>query len=117
MRVTFTGSGLEQRGQVEGGGVAFDVGVGAQDDLFDALGVEPGQQFPDPQLVRADAVDGADGALQHVIAAVVFPGLLHRHHVAGLLHHADDRRVPAVVTADVALGAAGPAVAGRPRRC
>ena len=108
MRVTLTGSDLEQRRQVQGGGVALDVGVGAQDHLGDALGLEAGEQLPDPQLVRPDPVDGADGALQDVVAAAVLPGLLHRHDVPGLLDHAHDGLVPPGVPADVALGA-GPA--------
>src|SRR5438105_4882970 len=35
--------GLEKPGQVHGGGLALDGGVGAEDHLLDALGVDPHQ--------------------------------------------------------------------------
>ena len=103
MRVTLTPERPEQAGQVHGGGIALDVGVGAEDHLGDPLGVEAGQQLADPQLLGADALDRADGALQHVVAAPVLAGLLDGDDVAGLLDHAEDGRVPPGVAADLAL--------------
>ena len=82
----------------------------------DALVVEAGQQLADPQLVGADALDRADGALQHVVAAVELAGLLDRHDVARLLDHADHRGVAAGVGADVALAALGDVEAARAER-
>src|SRR5699024_5096130 len=58
-------------------------------------------------LVGADALDGADGALQDVVAASELAGLLHRDQVAGFLDHADHGGVTAVVVADAAQGTLG----------
>ena len=94
---------LEQRRQVHGRGVTLDVGVGAQDHLGDAFTVDARQQLADLQLIGADPLDGTDGAHEHVVAAAVLAGLLHGHDVAGLLNHAHDGGVPALVRADRAL--------------
>ena len=102
MRVTLRPRGLEQPAEVHGRGLALDVGVGAEDHLGDPLGVDAGQQLLDPQLIRSDAVDRADRALEHVVATVELVGPLDGDEVAGLLHHADHRRVAAVVGADAA---------------
>ena len=59
------------------------------------------------QLLGTDALDRADRALQHVVAAVELLGLLHRDDVAGLLDHAQDRGVAPVVGAEPARGALG----------
>src|SRR3712207_8936186 len=47
-------SRLEQSGQVHGGRLALDVGVGAQDDLLHAFRLEPGEQLAHAELVRSD---------------------------------------------------------------
>src|SRR5215213_6101247 len=49
--------GLQQPGQVHGGGLALDVGVGGEDHLGDALGVDSGEHLLDPQLLGPDALD------------------------------------------------------------
>ena len=68
------------------------------------------------QLVGSDALDGADGALQHVVAPVELAGLLDGHQVAGLLDHAHDRGVAAGVGADAAQVALGHVEAGLAER-
>ena len=100
---------LEQPAEVHRGGLALDVGVGAEDDLLDALGVEAGEQLLDPQLVGPDALDGADGALEHVVATLELAGLLDGDDVAGLLDHADDACSRGVSRSRSRTG--------RPRRC
>ena len=91
MRVVFSPSGLSEPAEVHGRGLALDVRVGAEDHLGDALRLDAGQQLLDPQLVGADALDRADRALQHVVAAVELAGLLDRHEVPGLLDDAQQR--------------------------
>src|SRR4051794_40412982 len=59
---------LDQRGEVGGGRLALEVRVGGEDDLLDDVVGEPVQQLADAQVVRADAVDGADRAPEHVVA-------------------------------------------------
>ena len=46
MRVDPHAEGLEQPGEVHGRGLALDVGVGGQDHLGDALGVDPARAAP-----------------------------------------------------------------------
>src|SRR6266496_750890 len=46
------------------GRVAFDVGVGREDDFGDALVGNASEQLLDAQLLRPDALDGRDRALQ-----------------------------------------------------
>ena len=69
MRVILHPERLEEPGQVHGGGLALDVGVGGEDHLGDALGVDPAQELLDPELLGADALDRRDRALEHVVAA------------------------------------------------
>src|SRR6266540_1831823 len=99
--------GREQAREVHGGRLAFDVGVGGQDHLADAVGLDPGQQLADVQVVRSDPLDRADRAAEDVVAAAELARLLDRDQVARLLDHADQGgvapRVPADA-ADVALG-------------
>src|SRR6202011_83739 len=65
----------QKAGEIHRGGIALDVGVGTENDLGDALDVQPGQQLTDTQLLRADAFERGDGTLQHVIAAPVLTRL------------------------------------------
>src|SRR4051812_44465417 len=76
---------LDQPGQVGGGRLALQVRVGGQDQLGDRAVGEPVQQLAHPQVVRADAVDGADRPAQHVIATPELPGALDRDDVLGFL--------------------------------
>src|SRR5690606_20617689 len=93
---------LEQPGEVGRGGLALEVGVGGQDDLGDLAVGEPLQQFLDPQLVGADALDRADRAAEDVVATAELAGALDRHDVLGLLHHAQHGRVAPRITTDPA---------------
>src|SRR6266511_3439385 len=84
-------------------GLVLEVRVGGQDDLGDLPAGQPLHQLLDPQLVRPDALDGRDRPAQHVVPAAELPGALDRHHVLGLLDHADRGEVAARVPADPAL--------------
>src|SRR5690606_20295774 len=97
----------EQPGEVERGRLALEVRVGAEDHLGDALGTDPRDQLADPQLLGAHALEVVDRSLQHVVAAAVLAGALHRDDVAGLLHHAQDVGVTPGIRADAAQLALG----------
>ena len=59
----------------ESGGFAFDGGVGGDDDFFDGVFGDAGEEFFDVELVGRDAVNGGDGAAEDVIGAfVLFSG-------------------------------------------
>ena len=84
-------------------GLALERRVGGEDDLLDpAAGrvrlVDPGEELADLEPLGADAVDRADRAVEHVVAAAELAGALDGEHVQRLL---DDAQ-PAVVAARVA---------------
>src|SRR5262249_42537503 len=81
----------------------LQVWVRREDQLGDAAVGQPRHEFPGPQVLRADPVDGADGTTQNMVAAAVFADFLDGRHVLRLLDHADHRRVAARVPADPAL--------------
>ena len=62
------------------------------------------EQLLDAQLLGADALDGADRALEHVVATLELAGLLDGDDVARLLDHADDGRVASWIEQIAALG-------------
>ena len=102
-RVTVIPIDLSMRAKIRCSGFALKVGVGGDDDFLDGAVIEAGEEFPDPQLLRTDARDGINGPAQHVIPAAEGPRALHGQDVFGLLNDTDDRRVTALVAADVAL--------------
>src|ERR1700722_772615 len=103
---------LDQPGEVGRGRLALEVGVGRQDQLGHPAVRQPGHQLLDPQVVRADPVDRADRAAEHVIPAAELADLLHCGDVLGLLDHADDRLIAPGVQADPALLRLGHVPAG-----
>src|SRR6185369_8059802 len=62
--------------------------------------VDPIQQLPDPEPVRADAVDRRDGAVEDVIDAPELGGPLEGEDVERLLDDAQPRLVAAGIPAD-----------------
>src|SRR5450432_1013591 len=94
---------LDQPRQVGGGGFAFKVRVGREDQLGDRPISEPSHELTHPQVVGADALDRADRPAKHVVAATKLPGLLDRDDVLRLLDHANHAQVAPRVTADAAL--------------
>ena len=102
MRVTWSPSGRSSFDEIERGRVALDVRVRRQDDLADVVRLEPGEELPHLDLVRADAVERGERPEQHVVAPPVLARPLHRHQVVRLLHDAEEARVPGGVLADPA---------------
>src|SRR5262249_53221323 len=94
---------LDAPGQVGRGRLSLQVRVRRQDQLRDAAVGQPGHEFPGPQVLRADPVNGADRTTQDMVSAAKFADLLDGRNVLGLLDDADHRRVPARVLADPAL--------------
>src|SRR5919202_417164 len=86
---------FEQPREVGRGGLALEVRVGGEDDLGDLAGGEALHELLDAQVVGPHALDRADGAAEHVVAAAELARLLDRDHVLRLLDDADDRRVAA----------------------
>src|SRR5262249_40745411 len=89
-----------------------------QDDFPDVVRLDAGEELPDLELVGADPVERREGTEEHVIAAAVLAGPLHRHEVVRFLHNAEQPRVPRGVIADPAgIGIrhveAAPAMDGR----
>ena len=83
--------------------------VGGEHDLADRrVGpLHARVELRDLEVLRLDAVDRGERAAEHVVAAAVLVRALDRDHVAGLLDHADQRRVAALVGADRAARALG----------
>jgi hypothetical protein len=107
--------GAEPLGEVVGGGLALDVGVGGHDDLLDLSPAHPLDQLGDAQLLGADAVDRRDGALEDVVEAAELAAALDGQDVERLLDDAELGGVAARVAADaaeVALGDEEAAAAG-----
>ena len=55
----------------EGGGFAFNTGVGRDDDFGDLVVSDAGEEFLNVELVGSDTIDGGDGATENVVGAFV----------------------------------------------
>ena len=104
--------GDDQPGQVGRRRLALEVRVGGDDQLGDGAVHQPGHELLDPQVVGAHAVDRADRAAEHVVAAAELAGALDGDDVLGLLDDAQDVVDAARVAADAALLGLGDVVAG-----
>lgn len=87
---------------VEGGAVAFKVGVGGHDDFGDAAGADAFDEGVDGQIVRLDAFQRGDVAVEDVINPAAQAGLFEADDVFGLLDDTDDVVLAAGVGADAA---------------
>src|SRR5262245_7930576 len=94
---------LEQSREIGRGCFALQIGVGGKDHLGDLAIRQPWHQFADAQIVRADTLDGTDGAAEHVVEAAELSRPLDRDHVLGLLNDTDHRRIASWVAANAAL--------------
>src|SRR5690348_4715994 len=74
---------LDQPGQVGGGRLALEVGVGGQDQLGNRAVGQPGHQLGNTQVIRPDSVDRADRAAEDMVAAPELTDLLNRRDVLG----------------------------------
>jgi hypothetical protein len=91
---------LQQFGEVHGGDFTLVIGIRCKYNFFDAFWLDANEQFTNLQLIGPDAIDGADSAKQHVVAALEIPGAFDGDDIASLLHHAHDGSVPTIVHAD-----------------
>lgn len=90
--------GGDKAAKVHGGLLAFKIGIGGQDNLFDRVVLESGKQFPGTDIVGADALGGGDSAVEDVVKSFIDAGMFQRQDVLRLLHNAD--------LGDIALGIA-----------
>src|SRR5262249_25572928 len=65
-------------------------GARGQDDLLDSAPAHPLQESRDAKLVGSHALQGVEGAVEHVVAPLVVAGLLDRDEVVGRFHHAHE---------------------------
>jgi hypothetical protein len=61
--------GSEAFGEVEAGGIAFDIGAEGDDDLADGAGFEAGFELLDAEIVGFNAAEGGDFASENVVTA------------------------------------------------
>ena len=57
------------------------------------------------QIIGAHMIDGGEDTVEHMVATTELTGALHRQHIAGVGHHADDVLITLVVCADRAQAA------------
>lgn len=91
---------LEFVGKVKGGAVAFEGGLGAEDDFTDAAGLGAGEEGLGVDFAGADAVQGGEAAHEDVVDALVESGGFKGDDVAGLFNDHDHGLVAAGVGAD-----------------
>ncbi len=90
-------------GDIPGGGIPFDGGIGGEDQLADVLILQPALENIEPQLLRADAVERRQMAHQHEVATRELAGLLDGGHVRRALHHTEQAILfPLGIGADIA---------------
>lgn len=104
-------------GDIPGGGISLDGGVGGEDQFADVLFLQPALENIEPQLLRAYAVQRRQMTHQHKVATGELAGLLDGRHVRRALYHTEQTVLFALgVGADIAAivlgkGAAVAAVA------
>ena len=97
------GDGLAE---VVGGGFAFDVGAGGEDDFADLADAEALEEGGDAEVVGADVVEGAEAAVEGVVAAAEGTAALEGEDVGGLFDDAEEGVVAGGVVAKGAAEAA-----------
>ncbi len=102
--------------QVHGGLFALQVSVGGEDHFDYLAALEPLKEFPEMDIVRADALGRGDGAVKDVIDALIGVGVLKGEDVLGLLDNADARVVALGVGTDRAWVGVGDIAADRTER-
>ena len=105
IRLTTPTRALEPLGQVHRGRLALERRVRREDDLLDRVAVAlrvigAGEQLPDLETVRPDAVDRRDRAMEDVVEALELGRPLEREDVERLLDHAQLEHVARLVAAD-----------------
>jgi hypothetical protein len=82
-----------------------------RDHLLHFAALHPLQQTLDAQLLRPDAAQRRDGAVQHMIQALELPRGLDGQNIVRLLHHADDGMIAMRIAAVIAQIAVADVVA------
>ena len=90
----------EALGKIDAGGFALDVTAEGQDHFLDGFGHDAGFETFDPEIFRADAVEGTQTATENVVAATEGVGLLQAQDVQGALDDAQDAVGPGGVGTD-----------------
>ena len=80
---------MEGCGQPVGGGFALECGAGGEDDFVDFAALDAGEQVCGAELVRADAVQRREGAVEDVVDALVAAGAFDGLDAGGLFDDAD----------------------------
>src|SRR5690242_21114211 len=78
---------------MDGRSLAFNGGVGGDDDLIEAAAFNSFQQRRDSQLFRSNALQRRNGPVQDVINAVIKPRFFDGSDICRLFHHADQTLV------------------------
>ena len=85
-----------------GRGFAFVAGIGGDDHLRDRFRFEALHEFPNPDVVGADPVEGRQDPLQHVIAPFEGARLFKGQEIRRAFHDAELTRLPSGIGADEA---------------
>ena len=93
IRVIFTPWRAQLLREIGCGGLAFDRGIGCEDNFVNVARLDAADQVVDPQLLGADAVQGGERSVQDVIGTVEVFGFLDCGDVGGLFDHADEALV------------------------
>jgi hypothetical protein len=84
---------LEEPGDVEGGGFAFDCRIGREDHFLDLAGPASRLEAVDSEVVRPDTVKWRKMSQESVVEAVVFTCRFHRPGGGRFLDNQDDPMV------------------------
>jgi len=98
---------LESLGEVEAGGVPFDIHAESDDDFGDGWVGGACDEFSDAQVLGFDPVDRGEFPSEHVVPATEGRGFFDREDIDGPFDNANLGGIAFGVFADVAGGAIG----------
>ena len=81
--------GLEELGEVDGGGFAFGGGIGGDDDFLDVAAPEAVDELLDFELLGAAALEGGERAAEDLVHAAVGAGFFDGENIVRFLDYAD----------------------------
>lgn len=90
----------EALGEVDAGGLAFDVTAEGQDHFLNGFGGDAGFEAVDPEILGADSVEGAEASAENMVAAAEGVGFLEAQDVQGAFDDAQDAVGPGGVGTD-----------------
>ena len=91
-------TGFEQASEIKGGGLAFDVGIGSEYDLFDVF--QACHQSIDREFLRSDAALWRQSSQEDMVEPAVLPGALDRLNIERLLYDTDGGSIAKWIGAD-----------------